>query len=534
MPELETTITEVTVFPDRARVTEQGKVELAAGSHRLEISGLPLVLLPESLRAAGRGTARARLLGVDVAKTYYEEAPAEEIAALEKRIEELADQDKALADQEEVLATKMSSLQALAGEAGTSMARGLAYGKTSLETTKELLSFTQEELDQTAASQREVAVKRRELGKELEVLQAQLADRRSAQPRSRYKATMEVEVEAEGELEVELIYLVTKASWRPLYDLRLSEQGETPRLGVTYLGEVSQNTGQDWGGVALSLSTARPALAATLPELSPWYVDVFRPMPRRQVRRALAPGVAAVPAPPETGVELGLMEEEKERAPEPVEMEAVEAEVTEAGPALTFIAPRPANIPGDGSPHKITLANFGLEPELDYVTAPRLVSHAYRRAKVKNSSEYTLMAGKAAIFHQEEYVGTTPLENIAPGGEFELFLGVDDRLTVEREMVATEVEKRFIGTRRQLRYGYKIEVQNLKAGPEKLLVYDQIPVARHEEIKVKLESARPKPTETDELGISQWQLSLEPGEKRTIRYDFTIEHPRDMSVTGLP
>ena len=51
MTELDTTITEVTVYPDRARVMRRGTVELKRGQHRLQVGELPLSLLPESVRA---------------------------------------------------------------------------------------------------------------------------------------------------------------------------------------------------------------------------------------------------------------------------------------------------------------------------------------------------------------------------------------------------------------------------------------------------------------------------------------------------
>jgi hypothetical protein len=69
---------------------------------------------------------------------------------------------------------------------------------------------------------------------------------------------------------------------------------------------------------------------------------------------------------------------------------------------------------------------------------------------------------------------------------------------------------------------------------EKIIVSDQTPVARHEEIKVRLDMAELKPTRQTELGILEWKLDLDPGEERTIRFDFNVEHPRSLTVVGLP
>ncbi len=64
MPLLTTTIAEVVVFSDRARVTRRGTIALDSGVHSLEIANLPLTLQPDSVRTAGGGTAQAALLGV--------------------------------------------------------------------------------------------------------------------------------------------------------------------------------------------------------------------------------------------------------------------------------------------------------------------------------------------------------------------------------------------------------------------------------------------------------------------------------------
>ncbi|NBO94077.1 MAG: DUF4139 domain-containing protein, partial [Planctomycetia bacterium] len=36
--------------------------------------------------------------------------------------------------------------------------------------------------------------------------------------------------------------------------------------------------GEDWNGIALTLSTARPGLGGAAPEIAPWYVDVSQPI----------------------------------------------------------------------------------------------------------------------------------------------------------------------------------------------------------------------------------------------------------------
>jgi uncharacterized protein (TIGR02231 family) len=555
MTELDTIITEVTVYPDRARVTRRGTVELKQGEHSLQVGELPLSLLPESVRAGGKGTAQARILAVDVAKAFYQEPPTATVAELEREIEKLEDQDQTLADQAEAHQAQLEFLKGLGGAAGENLSRGIAFGKSKVADGQEMLTFMAEGMATASQGLREVTAQRRELEKKLTKLRKELEQQRSARPRERYAVTVDVEVLGQGEFELEATYVVRNASWQPLYDLRLSSdqdlrldegtEEEKPDVALTYLGQVSQRTGEDWEDVALSLSTAKPALAATLPELRPWYIRVPAPLPPPTAapvpRAARLLKAAAPPAQPVAAFEALTGMEEGEA--EPVEMEALTAEVEEAGAALTFRVAKPATIPSDGSPHKTTVAALSLTPRLDYVAVPKLVSQAYRRAAVTNDTDYVFLPGPANIFYGGEYVGTTTLATIvlgqepgavAPGQEFKVFLGVDERIKVSRELVASEVDKKFIGDRRRLHYAYRTKVQNLRDGREKVIVSDQIPVARHEEIKVRLDMAEPKPTQQTELGILKWELDLEPGEEQAIRFDFNVEHPRSLAVIGLP
>jgi uncharacterized protein (TIGR02231 family) len=182
----------------------------------------------------------------------------------------------------------------------------------------------------------------------------------------------------------------------------------------------------------------------------------------------------------------------------------------------------------------VTVATFGLKPDLTYVTAPKLEAVFYRRAEVKNESKYSLLPGSAQLFEGDEYLGATELEFVAPGQTFELALGADERLRVEREMTARDVDKASIlGDRRRVRYGFEIEVENLRDRPQEVLVRDHLPVARDEQIKVRLDSADPKPQEHSDLNQLEWKLTLDKGAKRTIRYEFSVEHPRQMEVVGL-
>jgi uncharacterized protein (TIGR02231 family) len=534
MSQLTTTITAVTVYPDRARLARSGTVKLEAGVQFLEIEELPLHMDVNSVRATARGTARARLLGVQTERMYYTAAPAESIRKLEAALEQEQDALKQLEAQVELVKQQRATLTALAGHTQV-YATALAAGEMKMDDEMALFDGLRARLAALDGETLALAQQRREVERRLQKLQNDLNQQRNARPRERYMALVEVEVTDPGELTLELNYVVTGAGWKPLYDLRLLEEGASPSLEVGYLAQVSQATGEPWTDVALTLSTARPALAGRLPELQPWYVQqqpVPPPAPAPVMRSAKMAGapmvLAAAPAPQ-------AADRMAEAAPPPMQaMEEATATVESAGAAVTYQIGGRVSVPGDGSPRKVTVARYPLTPKLDYVCASKLVSAVYRRAKAPNASPYTLLPGAANLFAGGEFIGATQLELTAPQGELELYLGVDDRIKVERELKRRDVDKRFIGGKRRLTFGYEITLENLLDKPARLLLHDQIPAARHEEIKVRLESADPKPSEQSELNLLDWDLTLAPKEKRVVRFDFSVEHPQEMVVIGLP
>lgn len=514
-------IVAATVFSDRARVTRAGRISLHVGLHRVEFTDLPLALLPDSVRASGRGTARAKLLGVSTRLEQHLETPAATARELEEQLQAAQDAGAELAARQAALGKEQANLEAL-GAQSEMFARGLVLRNQRPEEQGAIFDFLRERLTRLRTETLALAREKRENDKRIDQLKRRLEQLRAAQPKQRYVAAVEVEVTAPGDLNIELVYMVQGAHWKPLYDLRLSDGA----LDVTYLAEVQQTTGEDWRNVPLTLSTAQPALALTVPELQPWYV-----MPRPPVSPPLRAAAKVMLA----GAEMAAALPAAPPAAEPeAEYDAVAeaAVVSETGTALTYQLAGRADVPGNGDPRKVMIASFSLRPKLDYVTAPKLQAACFRRALVTNESAYSLLPGTAQLFEGDDYLGATTLEFVAPQQEFELFLGADERMRVERELTLREVDKTLLGDKRRIRYGYTLTLDNLRGAPQAVTVRDQLPVSRDEQIKVRLDSADPRPATHDDLNLLEWKLDARPG-RTQVKFEFTVEHPRAMEVLGL-
>jgi uncharacterized protein (TIGR02231 family) len=526
MAHLQTGITSVVVYPDRARVTRSGSMSLEAGSHKVEIRDLPLSLNPDSLRASARGTARARLMGLQVQREFYTQTPAENIRSLEEQLENLQDDVKRLDAKSDLMRRSRDDLLRLSSQAET-FALALAAGEASVEDQAAMFTSLRIQAEKLVADLLVLDIEKRERERDIQKLKNELDQYRSARPTQRNRVIAEIEVSQAGELNLDMLYVVSGAGWKPLYDVRLLEREEEATVEVGYLAQVVQKSGEQWESVTLTLSTARPALASRLPELDPWFIDQERPIP--------------VPSQPRMAVHAARMmdtasesEAIREGPLEMSEMEAASASVESSGAAVTYHLPGKAHIPGDGAPHKVTIAQFNLPPRLDYISAPKIAEAAYRRAKIPNDTQYLFLSGQANLFVGDEFIGSASIDLTPPKGEMELHLGVDDRIKVERKLKQREVDKRFIGGKRRTQFSYEITIENLLQKTADLTLQDQLPVSRHEDIKVKLETAEPKPDQHSRLNLLEWNLVLEPGEKKKVRFNFGVEHPQTLGVIGLP
>lgn len=527
---VESQIVAVTVYADKALVTRRGVVSLTGQERELVITPLPMTVETESVRVSGSGTVGVRLLGVSCDRTYFTEPTAERVAELTRQIQQLEAEKRHLQAQIEALALQSTFIVGLREKTEETFSQSLARKNLSLSETLDFLNFLGSQYSEYAIASGECKTQQQELDKQLQALRIALQNIQTPHLQESLSLIVAVEVAGEGEFELEVSYVVNHASWSPLYDLRVDSIRDIVHL--SYLAELTQSTGEDWLDVALTLSTAKPGLGTIPPKLEPWYISAPQPSIGRR-REVMLPPASAMMARSAPAGE-GSWEAEDEVAEENlIAAEIVVAEVAKEGGVVTFKLNSGGNIPSDGTPHKTTIFNDDYPCNFEYVAMPRLVSFAYLQAKVKNSPNgATLLPGKANIFRDNTYVGTTELENIAPGQEFKLNLGIDEGLKIERNLVERQVDKKLMSKQRRITYGYRLIVTNLLNLETHLKLTEQLPVSRNEEIKVRLTHSNPQ-IQLGEMGILAWGLTLPPQEKREIYYQFTVEHPPELTVVGL-
>jgi uncharacterized protein (TIGR02231 family) len=529
---IDTQITAVTVYTDRALVTRRGQIQLTGTQRELIVSNLPTTLDPESVRVSGKGSIAVKLQGVTVDRQYTTEPVADRIAQLTAQLDRLGADKRRLQAQIDTTKLQSNFIQGLREKTQESFARTLARQQIGLEDAQNFLDFIGAKTTEYAFAGEDLRQQQQQIDKQLQSLRLQLEEVETPYSQESFEITVAIEPAGAGDFELELSYVVDQAHWTPLYDLRVQSTSKTIQLN--YLAEIVQTTGEDWANVSVILSTAKPGLGTLPPKLEPWYIDVPEPMMLRQktiaAKSAQMIGLSApASAPMATMAAFERMEEPTIEYP----AENVVAEVSQQGSVVTFQLEGGGNIPSDGNPHKTTIFNDNFPCEFEYVAMPRLVSFAYLQAKAKNRADgATLLPGTANIFRDDVFVGTSNLENTAPGQEFKLNLGIDEGIKIDRELSERQVDKTFLAGNRRITYAYRLSVTNLLNIVTRIQISDLIPHSRTEQIKVKLMKINPQ-IQPGELGRLVWELDLPANKKTEITYQFSIEHPEGLQVQGL-
>ncbi|MEO6876291.1 MAG: DUF4140 domain-containing protein, partial [Opitutaceae bacterium] len=111
---VDSAITAVTVYTDRAVVTRTGTIELPGGVTELTFVNLPQALNEHSLQVSGKGTAQALILDVASKQTYVDFTPNARVKDIEDQLRALQKQMRGLDDRNGVLQAQTLMLDNMA------------------------------------------------------------------------------------------------------------------------------------------------------------------------------------------------------------------------------------------------------------------------------------------------------------------------------------------------------------------------------------------------------------------------------------
>lgn len=528
----------VTVFPDQATVTRRGTVDLPAGDSVLVLPDIPTAVLRDSVTARGRAPGAVAIGSVELRQARFDRNAIDaRRAALEARLREAEDAVTALDPALAAQAAQLRLIERLAGGFVAAQRQPTAPNEAPPRLSADPAAWraaweaVREGTEQASEATRRLQAERRIAEQRRDAVKAEIAAL-GGPPPGALEIAVAVRADQPTRLELEVAYQLRGARWQPVYEVRLDTQSS--RIALRQEAIVTQQTGEDWNDVALTLSTARPAEASGPPRLQPWRITLVDPAEiarrareqamrdDRQVRGAAAPAsIAAAPAPVAT------------------EAEVVSASVQTAGFAVEYVIPGASSVAADGADRRVRIADLSAEATMSALAIPRLAPRAFLRARFAHAAPAPTLPGTASLHLDGVFVGRAALPLLRPGEEATLAFGADDRIRVAYEPQARRrAQEGSLLTGRTSTETFEaiMTLRSFHGRPVEVTVEDQVPVSGDADLVVALQ-ADPAPSARDvedRPGVLAWTFALAPGQERRIRLGYTVTSPRDRQVQGLP
>ncbi|MFT3730154.1 MAG: mucoidy inhibitor MuiA family protein [Hyphomicrobium sp.] len=534
------TVDAVTVFLSGAEVTRLAKAHVDKGENTIVVNDLPASAVPGSIRVEGRATGKLEIGSVDTAQKLLQHAESEAADAqrkvLEDKIQTLKDQRKTVEAQAHAAKTQQKLIANLA-QLPTRPAPQSGTATPTDDWTKILALIVQGTTDASKLAL-DAEQKTREIDRQISDANTLLS---SLAPARTEQTEVRIHVIAQSPLDVDLSihYQVPDAEWSPLYDARLvtGTKTEPPKLSLDRRAAITQRSGEDWSGVAMQLSTARPSDGSSSPDIDTQFVD-FEAPPK--------PVAAAAPPPPPAPVlmekraaapALGGAADTAEAPLEPAPIEETAAQIKSAPFEATFEVPGRVTVAATGEPKRVLLSTDDSEPALSCRSVPKIDTNAYLYAKVKVAKGAPLLPGTAYLFRDGTFVGTGNLPLLRPGEDHDLGFGVDDQVKVKHAVLEdVRGETGIISTSHVDSRNFQVNVKNMHERPIDVTILDRVPVARNDDIKVEI-VGRVMPTTQnvdDKRGVIAFSARLEPDEEKIFEYGYRVSWPTTKSIVYGP
>ncbi len=537
--ESESVIREVTVFPSMARIVRSGSVTFArTGPIQVDLVRLSDRMHKESFQLNGQGNAKVRILGTSLERVFATKDVDARIAELTAKLDDLRMKERAYNDEKSAIEGERKFVESLLSTYAKDQSGNMATKRLSVQDWRNAGKFVSERLAALAGSAREIDGKLKTLREDIKEVQTELNKLRSKRGNWTTTAHLDLEVLKAGTFRFEAAYLLPGAHWGMVYDARLDMAASQVEIGC--FASVTQTTGEDWERVELILSTARPSVDGTIPELHPRYIDIYSPPPpapssrnrfaEKKERRAFSETMAV------GGMadmdDAGVAEE----AAQEYELDVPQATVDTVGLA-TFTAPRKTGIPSDNRTHRVFLLSKSWKAATHYEIVPELSPSAFLAAKTTNPFEFPLLAGSVNLYQGQNYVGRAYLNTAQSGEEFLLPFGLDDGIKVERKQIQRKTgESGVINKDTDIVYHYRVSVANHRRSDTVVRVYERFPVSRNEKLKVDIleKTTAGWIKDPDKPGVIHWETPLAAGKKTEYDIRYKITYPKNRQVTGMP
>lgn len=527
------TIKEVTVYQNGAKLTSVANVSLQQGNNEIIFDNLPASVNAVSIQVRIKGGTNALLSAAKFKMRQVDIVTVEGkiLKMMQDSLHDFQDKFSILSAEREALQNEASLIKQSVGRVGN--------GKEATLTVKdlqEMSTFYQKRLYEINARIIEIAATERKLREPYHELSQRFTNLSHKRSKISGEITLTINATFSQSVEIACIYLVSNARWTPQYDLR--SDGIDKPLKIIYKAAVSQTCGLDWKDVKLMLSTANPNISNNRPILTPQYIDYFvQPIATiATYRQRSAPNAHETQSVQIEAMQRGVATNSYNLAQvddiKPAMEEAVFTNEPSSELTAIFEVPQTQSIATDGTEQVMIVQENEMKAIYEYHTVPKMELAVFLLAKVTDYGKYNLLAGNANIFYQDTYVGQSYIDPKTVSDTLLLSLGRDENISIKRSK-PTDIssERKIFGDTKKEVVEYEIIIKNNKRIAIPIEVIDQIPISRQKDIVIEVDETKLSGADYNKTyGRLLWRLNVEGNSNKKLRFGYTLKYPKDRQV----
>lgn len=368
--------------------------------------------------------------------------------------------------------------------------------------------------------------------KRLSKLIADLKRRFSKHEKSINMGVIEAKIYAERAVQanLELDYMVQDVNWTPFYEIKSA--GFQKPLKTVCKATINQNTGVKWDDVKITLSTKKPEVLTDVPIVHPWvlyfqgkqrdysYSNQILNTPAissSAISNAAIPLSTPTEIPQNGSTTAAYLEQFKHATHKMINKE--------------YTNNIKYDINGESGIAVMVLEDFEMEAEYVYYSVPKYDPNVYLIAQIEKWQQYDLIPAFGNIFLGGSYIGKLFIDPSKAERELQLMLGKEKGITVRRKKINQDEDRKIkiTGGIETTEIGIELIVINNKGKDVDIIIKDQVPVSKTEEILVDVKDiSRAKHNKKN--GTLTWDYKIKSGavKKHTIIYE--VSKPKDKYI----
>ena len=197
--------------------------------------------------------------------------------------------------------------------------------------------------------------------------------------------------------------------------------------------------------------------------------------------------------------------------------------------SVSFEIIKPYTLKSGNKDYTIAMKTYNLEANYKYNSVPKINENVFLVASVKNWEQLNLLEGEANIYFEDTFIGASLIDNRFTEKELDISLGIDKNVTIKRKKLNDFTTRQFIGNKKQEKRTYEIVVKNNKQQSINIIIKDQIPISKREDISVTLEESSNGKLDK-KTGEIKWNLQLNPKESKTMNLKYGVRFHKDLQL----